>query len=77
MGYCLANAVQSREVTARIMSGEALTSPLLGNLDHTLVPRDLIDEYHFSIFALTWQRPRLFDGIAVNRLSLKLNRPPL
>jgi hypothetical protein len=46
-------------VTARIMSGDALTSPLLGNLDHTLVPRDLIDEYHFSIFALTWQWRRV------------------
>jgi hypothetical protein len=77
MGYGLTDAGQSREVTARIMSGDALTSPLLGNLDHTLVPRDLIDEYHFSIFALTWQRPRLFDGIDINRLSLKINRPPL
>jgi hypothetical protein len=59
MGYGLTDAGQSREVTARIMSGDALTGPLLGNLDHTLVSRNLIDEYHFSIFALTWQWRRV------------------
>src|SRR5215472_9008339 len=43
-------------------------------LDRTLIERNLIDEFHFSIFPIAvGSGPLLFDGVDITRLRLKLN----